>query len=204
MNVLKVVFDLSNKQGFLDTSNFFGGNFAEIHFCLAANNVVVPPDLKFEFSLQKDNEQLAGGKYPQFNARYETADSMPLAIEKHWFVAEHSYRIGLLYEFAGEKIETSFNFVPSRPPQPYPSWSWNDGFWQPPVKKPINGPYNWDEPSQTWIPDFPPDSVYASMAQYGNEQIDPETGKVVRALNDENHKPSPFGSPGVEITLKRS
>jgi hypothetical protein len=36
-----------------------------------------------------------------------------------------------------------------RPPKPYPSWLWDDG-WQPPVPAP-DGDYMWDEGSQTWV-----------------------------------------------------
>lgn len=37
-----------------------------------------------------------------------------------------------------------------RPPSPYPSWTWNNG-WHPPTPMP-EGDWMWDEPSGTWIP----------------------------------------------------
>jgi hypothetical protein len=37
-------------------------------------------------------------------------------------------------------------------PQPYPSWALDSNFaWQPPVAKPEDGYYSWDEITQTWI-----------------------------------------------------
>jgi hypothetical protein len=36
-----------------------------------------------------------------------------------------------------------------RPPSPYPSWTWNNG-WHPPTPAP-EGDWMWDEPSGTWI-----------------------------------------------------
>ena len=39
-----------------------------------------------------------------------------------------------------------------RPPQPYPSWTWVDGSWTPPVPYPDDdGFYTWDEDEQAWI-----------------------------------------------------
>jgi len=38
-------------------------------------------------------------------------------------------------------------------PQPYPSWTLNEStwLWEPPIPKPINGQYNWDEETKNWI-----------------------------------------------------
>lgn len=39
-----------------------------------------------------------------------------------------------------------------RPPQPYPSWSWDGTAWQPPVPYPNDGQfYTWDENNQAWV-----------------------------------------------------
>ena len=38
-----------------------------------------------------------------------------------------------------------------RPPQPYPSWTW-EGVWTPPTPYPDDGgAYDWDEQSQEWV-----------------------------------------------------
>ena len=36
-----------------------------------------------------------------------------------------------------------------RPPQPFPSWTWNGVGWEAPVPKP-EGEYSWNEETQTW------------------------------------------------------
>jgi hypothetical protein len=37
-------------------------------------------------------------------------------------------------------------------PQPYPSWTRNNGQWLPPTPAPNSSPYTyWDEPTLTWI-----------------------------------------------------
>ena len=38
------------------------------------------------------------------------------------------------------------------PPQPYPSWSLNENYdWQPPVPRPEEGTYRWDEFTLSWV-----------------------------------------------------
>lgn len=37
-----------------------------------------------------------------------------------------------------------------RPPAPYPSWTWDDG-WHPPVPQPADGLWTWDEDQQSWV-----------------------------------------------------
>lgn len=38
-----------------------------------------------------------------------------------------------------------------RPPAPYPSWTWANNSWQPPVPQP-EGEFTWNETTQTWDP----------------------------------------------------
>ena len=39
-----------------------------------------------------------------------------------------------------------------RPPQPYPSWVWDDGAWTAPVPHPDDGnDYVWDEDAGVWV-----------------------------------------------------
>ena len=37
-----------------------------------------------------------------------------------------------------------------RPPAPYPSWTWDDG-WHPPIPQPADGLWTWDEDQQSWV-----------------------------------------------------
>lgn len=36
-------------------------------------------------------------------------------------------------------------------PQPYPSWTRNNGNWQPPTPMPTEGRWRWDEDSLSWL-----------------------------------------------------
>lgn len=43
-----------------------------------------------------------------------------------------------------------------RPPQPYPSWTWQEGAWTAPVPQP-DGDYWWDEDAGSWVEWVEPD-----------------------------------------------
>jgi hypothetical protein len=49
-------------------------------------------------------------------------------------------KVGIGWTFHGDHF---------RPPQPYPSWIWDNG-WQPPTPMPEEGMWTWDEETQTW------------------------------------------------------
>lgn len=48
--------------------------------------------------------------------------------------------------FIGGLYEDGFFY----PPQPYPSWTKNEGNWLPPIEKP-DGEFSWNEEKKEWI-----------------------------------------------------
>ena len=48
-----------------------------------------------------------------------------------------------------------FEYLPAtqnfREQQPYPSWTWVDNRWQPPVPKPTDGILSWNEEELEWV-----------------------------------------------------
>ncbi len=55
-------------------------------------------------------------------------------------------------QYAGlgfEYLESEKDF---RPQQPYPSWSWSNKTWNPPIPIPsTGGPYRWSEEDLEWV-----------------------------------------------------
>jgi hypothetical protein len=53
----------------------------------------------------------------------------------------------------GAPITTgNYEFDRPTPPQPFPSWTFSDGSWHPPVPLPDDGLfYNWSEDTQAWL-----------------------------------------------------
>ena len=53
---------------------------------------------------------------------------------------------------AGVTVDGEITFTVPRPAQPYPSWTWEDGAWTPPLPYPDGeGWYSWDEDAQAWV-----------------------------------------------------
>jgi len=52
------------------------------------------------------------------------------------------------------RVEDSYQLTVPRPPQPYPSWTWDDiqKLWESPEPYPEDGKnYTWDEDELTWV-----------------------------------------------------
>ena len=48
-----------------------------------------------------------------------------------------------------EYLEAEQDF---RSPQPFPSWTWANRTWNPPIPKPLDGgPYKWSEEDLEWV-----------------------------------------------------
>lgn len=205
MDNIKAIYNFSTNQWSFNSDNFNGlWNEFQIIFESVNPTTELPPDFKFGFAISKDQDLLLSKQYPETIGKFEAADSYPLAIESLYFVPEHKYKFYVWLRSNGQNTEYTQEITAGRPAQPYPSWTWANGIWNPPVLKPVNGPYEWNEDQQQWIPMFAPDSPYAQMAQYGSEQFSPELGRMVKSLNDETHIASPLGSPNVEIRLDRN
>ena len=59
--------------------------------------------------------------------------------------------LSLWAENDGHRVFGETTFTIPRPPQPYPSWTWDNG-WNPPVAYPKDGKrYNWDEATTSWV-----------------------------------------------------
>ena len=64
-------------------------------------------------------------------------------------------RLGGVWHGTDSKVGIGWTYTDAdgfRPPQPYPSWTWDDG-WHPPVPYPDDDLfYEWDEQTQAWTP----------------------------------------------------
>ena len=52
----------------------------------------------------------------------------------------------------GVTVKDETTFTVPRPPQPYPSWVWEEGYWQAPTPYPDDDAcFTWDEDLKDWI-----------------------------------------------------
>lgn len=64
-------------------------------------------------------------------------------------------RLGGEWQGTDSKVGIGWTYTDTdgfRPPQPYPSWTWDGTGWQPPIPIPDDGQfYMWDEDGQAWV-----------------------------------------------------
>lgn len=66
-----------------------------------------------------------------------------------WVQTSYNHRIRKQYAGIGYKYDASADVFIS--PQPFPSWVLDENHdWQPPVAKPNDGLWKWNESTQTW------------------------------------------------------
>lgn len=53
---------------------------------------------------------------------------------------------------SGHEVTAQVAFTSPRPPQPYPSWTWENGRWTPPLPMPDEGEWWWDDAAGEWLP----------------------------------------------------
>lgn len=73
-----------------------------------------------------------------------------LGLAGNWI--QTSYNNNFRKQFAGIGYTYDANADVFITPKPFPSWSLDENFdWQPPIPRPKNGLWYWDEPSLSWL-----------------------------------------------------
>jgi hypothetical protein len=109
--------------------------------------------VRFGFTAYADGQQIAEHSWPPPNVYYSKTDQDVLAVYRVTWAPDQVIKIDAWLENLSGRIEESLTFTAPRPEQPYPSWTWEDGRWAPPVPYPDDGgEYVWDEDTLSWIP----------------------------------------------------
>jgi hypothetical protein len=86
--------------------------------------------------------------FPKEGIVYKSTDQFLLFSESITFVSDDEITLKVQIE----SLEKSVSFTVPRPSQPYPSWVWSNGHWNPPVAYPEDegSYYSWNETLLTW------------------------------------------------------
>jgi hypothetical protein len=110
-------------------------------------------DLSFGLKVFANGLEAFTKSYPPEGVRYVSTDQQYMTHDRVDLAADDVVVLDVWMVNAGERHEASTTFTVPRPQQPYPSWVWEDGGWQPPVPYPDDdGLYMWDEDIQNWTP----------------------------------------------------
>lgn len=116
----------------------------------------------FNFKLNIYNEQndlLFYSKFPFDGVKLHTTLLDEIHVFPFFFIPDKKYIIKIEYSYLEKNKEAIYNFLGTKPSQPYKSWIWKDSTWQAPVPLPadagdiISGRvYTWNEEQQSWVP----------------------------------------------------
>ncbi len=148
--MIEATYDLTGK-----TWNVAGeGTDFAVSFTDGDAEAIHPDRLRFGWLITVNGEQQDEETFPAPNVTY--VEIKPTARFYGRVQALPEDDVSIVFDAAtGDDIMASaeHKFTVPRPPQPYPSWEWEDGAWTPPVPYPDDGEmYGWDEDAQGWIP----------------------------------------------------
>ena len=139
-------------QNWTITIEDLDSNYTDLFIGFTDESPVVEfKNLQFKYQLKHNNEILQQGSYPPPNVKYLNSDQVYLVVERLNLSPETTYELYLWAENDGNSFEKTFEFTTPRPPQPYPSWTWNGEIWEAPVPYPEGEEfYEWNEDNQEW------------------------------------------------------
>ena len=107
-------------------------------------------ELSFGFAVAANGITVTEKSYPPKNVKYVASDQTYLTNDSIHLAPDDDVVLAVWAENGGQRYEGQATFTIPRPPQPYPSWTWDNG-WQPPVPEPDDdGWYEWDEEAGNW------------------------------------------------------
>ena len=116
------------------------------------NNRAVFDGLTFGVTVTVAGQRKLDVIYPPAGVKYVATDQQWLTSDRVHLVADDVATLDVWAVNAGVRHEGSTTFTVPRPAQPYLSWVWDDGRWQPPVPYPDDGDFEWDEDAAGWVP----------------------------------------------------
>ena len=108
--------------------------------------------VSFGITVKADGETVLDQSWPPEGVRFSKTNQDTLATARAKWMPDQTISVDAwCINTLGQTVTATDSFVAPRPAQPYPSWTWNNG-WQPPVPYPDDdGFYEWDEAAQEWI-----------------------------------------------------
>lgn len=111
--------------------------------------------IKFGFTFFIDSFEVKKAEWPSPGINYKKTDQDVLARYQLAWKPDNNIKIDIwLLDIFGILHENSIEFIAPRPPKPYPSWIWADGYWDSPIPVPdITGGklYDWNEDNMMWV-----------------------------------------------------
>lgn len=102
-------------------------------------------------TIKADGETVLDASWPPPGVKFSKTNQDTLATARVNWQPEQTITVDAwCITTEGKTLTASDTFTAPRPPQPYPSWMWDNG-WQPTVPYPDEGEWRWDEEAQAWV-----------------------------------------------------
>lgn len=117
---------------------------------ISDNSVNFDNNFKLGYQFYIDNDLVLTEEFPKIRLNLNSIThsfSLEPSID---FVKSKSHRLYVWARLGENFFEKELNFDKIIPQQPYPSWSYINGEWTPPIPKPEKGIWSWVEETQKW------------------------------------------------------
>lgn len=114
------------------------------------NKTITFDSLTFTFDLKEGDTVIKQAEYPQDGERFLSTDQEYVISELLFLKQETEYSLHVVTQDGEIKFEKTINFTTPRQEAPFPSWVWDEEKWNPPIPRPDDGLYRWDEPTLSW------------------------------------------------------
>lgn len=108
---------------------------------------------EMRLTITADGETVADISLPSPGVRYSRTDQDVLSVERvRWQPDQEIVATAWLRTGAGDEFTVEEKLTTPRPPQLYPSWTWQNNAWIAPISYPNDrDDYMWDEESGNWV-----------------------------------------------------
>ena len=109
--------------------------------------------VEMHLTVKADADVVLDIHLPPPGVRYSKTDQDVIATTQARWGPEQFIEVdGWLKTSDGHEVTVHDEFTAPRPPQPYPSWTWDGARWVAPKPMPDDGGYySWDEDSGEWV-----------------------------------------------------
>lgn len=116
-------------------------------------SVIEFSNLSFGYTIKEGDVLIYSDSYPKLNQTYISSDQLELESLTVNITPGKTYSVFVWCVESGVRSESEYTLTTDIPPQPYPSWTWHNSSWNPPILYPTiteGNVYYWNENTKTW------------------------------------------------------
>lgn len=151
MNKITAINNLQDNIWVFNKENDFAYSYDLYIGFTDGNNTVKFNNLIFTIDIFENNELKNSYTFPKGLTQYIETDQPFIESVRIRTKPETNYTIKINSTNNNISSLGEYNFYIDKPPQPYPSWIWENDNWHAPVPYPEDGDYDWDEENGNWV-----------------------------------------------------